>query len=341
MQDWQKHLYKHRDSLLLWAALLCLLAAVCRPHLPVKRQIHTYFLIADISQSMNAIDVRAGQQWVSRLDYTKQLLHDLVAEMPCQTNVSIGVFAGDAVAALYAPLEVCQHFAAIQETISHLDWRMAWSGNSRLRESLLVTSAVVRSMPDATKVVYFTDGDEAPLLHAFNTNNLKEFQGGQGWFFIGIGSDQGVGIPKLTESNQKIGYWSNESFAVQPNVAQVTASKSSGRDDSVAVSDYDRYISRRATKYLQALAGEIGGRYLPGDDPQQVLKALQSFPSSHINTVPFFLDWLFASLALVCLLAVSIHHESVRRLRQYWQRLHKPSTRWFKPADEVAHDNHF
>lgn len=341
MQGWHRRILKQRDSVLLWSALLCLLLAVYQPTVPVQKQIHTYFLIADISQSMNAMDMRLGQQTVSRLDYTKRLLHDLVAEMPCHTNVSIGVFAGDAVAALYAPLEVCQHFSAIQETIDHLDWRMAWSGNSRLRESLLVSSAVVRTMPDATKVVYFTDGDEAPLLHAFNTNNLKEFQGGQGWFFIGIGSDQGVGIPKLTEDNQKIGYWSNESFAVQPNIAQVTASKSSGRDDSVAVSEYDRYISRRASKYLQTLASEIGGSYLPGDQPQAVLEALQSFPSSHINTVPFRLDWLFAGLALTCLLASSLHREALHRMRHWYQRLVKPAQPWFKAADRVAHDNHF
>lgn len=340
MRRWIRHLIRQRDSLLLWSALLCLLIAVLKPAMPVQRHIHTYFLIADISQSMNAMDMHVGSKTVSRLDYTKHLLHDLVADMPCHTNVSIGVFAGDAVAALYAPLEVCQHFSAIQETISHLDWRMAWSGNSRLRESLLVTSAVVRTMPDATKVVYFTDGDEAPLLHAFNTNNLKEFQGGQGWFFIGIGSERGVGIPKLTETNQKIGYWSNESFAVQPNVAQVTASKSSGRDDSVAVSDYDRYISRRASKYLQALATEIGGVYLPGDDPLHILHTLQDFPSSHINTVPFALHWLFAGVSLACLLASTLHRESLRRLRRMWQRYAKPKQVWFKASEQIAHDNH-
>lgn len=269
------------------------------------------------------------------------MMHDLVAQLPCHTSVSIGVFAGDAVAALYTPLQVCKHFSAIQDTIEHLDWRMAWSGNSRLRESLLVTAKLMREMPEATKVVYFTDGDEAPLLHAFNTNDLKEFQGGAGWFFIGIGSDKGAGIPKLTEENQAIGYWSNESFAVQPNIAQVTASKSSGRDDSVAVSVYDRYISRRATTYLQQLAQEIGAQYLPGDEPYQVLQVLQKQPSSRHESMPFALDWLLATLALGCLMASCINRAAIRQLKQRLGRTRKQTRSTIMAGSEsIVHDNH-
>lgn len=331
-----------RDSSLLILAIGCLLVAVLKPTLPVSRDIHTYFLVADISQSMNSKDMQRNGKTISRLAYTQRMMHDLVAEMPCHTQVSIGVFAGDAVAALYTPLEVCKHFAAIQETIEHLDWRMAWSGNSRLRESLLVSSKLAREMPEATKVVYFTDGDEAPLLHAFNTNNLKEFQGGQGWFFVGIGSEKGVGIPKMTEDNQVIGFWSNESFAVQPNIAQVTASKSSGRDDSVAISEYDRYISKKATTYLQKLAQEIGAHYVDGDDFQGVNTALRAQPSTLKETVPYGLDWLLALFALLAMLVNSMGKHSLDHLRKklpsYRKRMH---LRWQELTNRVAHDNEF
>lgn len=339
---WRKRWLKHRDTSLLILALICLLGAVMRPSIPVKRNIHTYFLIADITQSMNAVDMTLNQRPASRLAYTKRMMHEIVAQLPCHTRVSIGIFAGDAVAALYTPLQVCKHFSAIHETIDHLDWRMAWTGNSQLRESVMITAKLLRQMPEATKAVYFTDGDEAPLLHAFNTRNLRDFQGGDGWFFVGIGSDKGTGIPKLTEDNQMIGYWSNESFAVQPNIAQVTASKSSGRDDSVAISDYDRFISRRAAPYLQKLAQEIGAEYLDGDHPRQVLEAIQNHASPRHEIVPFSIDWLLASLAGVCILATYIGRESIRHLKHTLRLYHKGvNARLFARSESVAHDNHF
>lgn len=341
-KQWLKLCLKHRDTGLLVCALLCLLGAVLQPTIPVKRNVHTYFLIADVTQSMNATDMTLNGRQVSRLAYTKHMMYQIIGQLPCHTRLSIGVFAGDAVAALYTPLPVCQHFAAIHDTIEHLDWRMAWTGNSQLRESVMITAKLLRQMPEATKAVYFTDGDEAPLLHAFNTRNLRDFQGGDGWFFVGIGSDKGTGIPKLTEDNQVIGYWSNESFAVQPNIAQVTASKSSGRDDSVAVSEYDRFISRRASGYLKKLSQEIGAEYLDGDQVYEVLQTLQSHPSPRHETIPFSIGWILASLGVGCLIGTYISRESMRHLKQTLKLYRKAATsRLFARSESVAHDNHF
>jgi mxaL protein len=341
-KNWLKYCLKHRDTLLLALALFCLLGAILVPSIPIKRNVHTYLLIADVTQSMNAKDMSLNGRTVSRLDYTKRMMHDIVAQLPCHTRLSIGLFAGDAVAALYTPLQVCQHFSAIHETIDHIDWRMAWTGNSQLRESLAITAKLLRQMPEATKAVYFTDGDEAPLLHAFNTRNLRDFQGGDGWFFVGIGSEKGTGIPKLTEDNQMIGYWSNESFAVQPNIAQVTASKSSGRDDSVALSDYDRFISKRDTPYLQKLSQEIGAQYINGDDTYEVLQTIQSHPSPRHEVVPFSIAWILSSVAGLCLLTTSIHRESIRQFKHAFGLYRKQvKSRLFARSDSVAHDNHF
>jgi mxaL protein len=338
---WLKYWLKYRDTNLLAFALICLLGAVLRPSIPIERNVHTYFLIADITQSMNAKDMLLNGQEVSRLDYTKHMMHDIVSQLPCHTRLSIGLFAGDAVAALYTPLQVCEHFSAIHETIDHLDWRMAWTGNSQLRESLMITAKLLRQMPEATKAVYFTDGDEAPLLHAFNTRNLSDFQGGDGWFFVGIGTDKGTGIPKMTENNQVIGYWSNESYAVQPNIAQVTASKSSGRDDSVAFSEHDRFISKRDSSYLQKLAQEIGATHINGDNTYEVLQTLQSHHSPRYETVSFSIVWILASMDGISILSMYIHRVSVRHLKQTLNLYRKHvNTRLFPSGDSIAHDNH-
>ncbi len=159
-------------------------------------------------------------------------------------SVSIGLFAGVSVAALYTPIEVCENFDAINGTIDHLDWRTAWSGNSRVRASMLTLAKTIRSFPEPAQVVYFTDGEEAPKLHVFNTQDLTAFQGGEGWLFVGIGSDKGTPIPKFDEFNQLIGYWSGESFAMQPGIAQISESNLGTRDDNVASSEGGRYLSK-------------------------------------------------------------------------------------------------
>lgn len=320
VQYWMRFLIRHKDTLLLALAACCLLVAASRPTLSIQRETHTYFLIVDITQSMNTQDMRLYGKPVSRLQYTQHLLHQLIASMPCQSRVSIGLFAGDTVAALYTPLEICTHYPEIQSTITHLDWRMAWSGNSRLRESLLVSASLVHSMPASTQVVYLTDGEEAPLLHAFNTHTLEGLHAGKNWLLVGMGSEKGAAIPKLDSNNQVIGYWSNESFAVQPNVAQISASKRGGRDDSVAFSEQDRYLSHRASRYLQALAHEMGARYIEGDSVSAVLDTMQSQPGAQRHTTAMEMDWLPALIAIGCLLATYHHTGNLRALKRHWQR---------------------
>ena len=338
---WQR--LRQRDTALLVLALLCLLCAVIFPSIPIKRNIHTYFLIADITQSMNAPDMVLNNRPVSRLDYTKRMMHDIIAQLPCHTSLSIGAFAGNTVVALYTPVSVCQNFSVIYDTIEHLDWRMAWSGNSQLRESLISTAQVASQMPDATQIVYFTDGEEAPLLHAYNTHDLTDFKAGKGWFFVGIGSDQGTAVPKLTEDNQVLGYWSNDSFVVRPNTAQASTSKqNSGRNNEVAISDYDRFISKRGVRYLQTLAGEIGAQYLDGDHPHDVLQKIQQHSSPRYEISPFAIDWIFATLSGLCLLATCIHRTSLRDM-QHTLKLYRKRVKasLFVHSDAIAHENHF
>lgn len=339
---WLRRFIKHRDTALLTLALLFLLGAILRPSIPFRHNIYTYFLIADISQSMNAADMTLRGKKVTRMAYMQNMMHEVISSLPCGTKVSIGLYAGNSVAAMYSPIEVCSNFAAIQDTIEHLDWRMAWSGNSRLRESLFVTAKVVRGLTEPAQVVYFTDGEEAPKLHAFNTKSLEEFQGGNDWIFVGIGTEEGVAIPKLSEDNQVIGYWSNESFAMQPGIAQISESTLGVRDDNVAFGDHDRFISKVATEYLENLTQEIGAKYVKGDSSQTVLQAMKAQPPARRDIAPLPLDWLLATLAGLCVLGTYASRHPLRQilqnLRLYRQEIR---SRLFVRSEAIAHDNHF
>lgn len=318
----QRYLVHRRDATLLLLALVFLIAALFQPSIPLKRNIYSYILVADISQSMNVADMGSESKPVTRIAHTQKMMHEIISAMPCGTKVSIGLFAGVSVAAMYTPIEVCSNFAAINDTIDHLDWRAGWSGNSRIRESLPNLARTLRAFPEPAQVIYFTDGEEAPRLHVFNTRNLSEFQGGDDWLLVGIGSDKGTPIPKLDEKNQLIGYWSGDSFALQPGIAQISESNIGTRDDNVASGEGDRYLSTLNETYLQDLTKEVGAKYVRGDKLQNILAAMKKQKPARRDIAPYKIDWVLASIAgILLLLAYFPKHplhaarESLKRLR--------------------------
>ena len=111
------------NFILLFLAVLFLLLAIINPSVPITKNIYNYIFIVDISQSMNTPDMSLDAQKLSRIEYSKKTLQRLIERLPCKTKVSIGMFAGVSVASTYTPIEVCDNFSSINNTIDHLDWR--------------------------------------------------------------------------------------------------------------------------------------------------------------------------------------------------------------------------
>ena len=280
MDEYIKKIKGNKNFIYLSLAFIFLVIAFINPKFTMKKDISNYIFVVDITQSMLTQDALLNGEKVSRLKYAKDISQKVLEQLPCKTKVSIGMFAGVSVAATYTPIEVCENFSAINETIERLDWRSVWAGNTRLRASMINLARLIRSFPESAQVVYFTDGEEAPKLHAFNTEDLNQFQGANNWLFVGIGSDEGTPIPKYDNKNQLIGYWSNESFALQPGVAQISAQNAGGRDNNVSNASYDRYLSRLDEKYLKSLAQEVKGNYVNGSDLKEILSAMKKQPSA-------------------------------------------------------------
>ncbi|MEY3651102.1 MAG: hypothetical protein RLZZ351_467 [Pseudomonadota bacterium] len=309
-------LRSRRDVSMLATAFLLLIIAAFKPTIPLPRNIYSYILVVDISQSMNVEDVSLNGKSTSRIAYTQAMLHQVIANMPCDTRVSIGLFAGVSIAALYNPIEVCSNYAAIQDTIDHLDWRTAWSGNSRLRDSMLTLARVLRAFPEPAQVVYFSDGEEAPKLHAFNTKDLTNFQGGNGWLFVGIGSIEGAPIPKYDEKNQLIGYWSNDSFAMQPGIAQISEANLGVRDNNVAGGTGDRFISKLQEDYLKDLSKEVSGDYVRGDSLQSILTAMKHQKPARTDIAPYGIHWILATIAALLVLITYLPKNPLQAIRK-------------------------
>jgi mxaL protein len=309
-------LRQRREIAMLLATLLLMLGAMLRPAVPVKRDIHTYLLVADITQSMNAEDMTVHGKKASRMAYTRQLMHDAIASMPCDNRVGIALFAGVIVSTLFHPVEVCANFDAIQNTVEHLEWRQAWHGNSRLGFGVLSASAALKALPEPARVVFFTDGEEAPLLHAFNRADLGNWQGGSGWLLVGIGSDKRTPIPKMDENNKVLGFWSENTYQLEPGIAQVSDETRGKRDDAVATQDYERYLSVLDEKYLKTLASEIHAIYIRGDSMPAVISALHKQPPARRDTAPMRIDWLMAAIAGLLLVVSSLPHGTFHAMRR-------------------------
>jgi len=310
------------NFILLFLAVLFLLLAIINPSVPITKNIYNYIFIVDISQSMNTPDMSLDAQKISRIEYSKKTLRRLVERLPCKTKVSIGMFAGVSVASTYTPIEVCDNFSSINNTIDHLDWRSTWSGNSRLRESMVTLARLIRSFPESAQVVFFTDGEEAPRLHTFNTRDLSQFQGGQDWLFVGVGSDEGTAIPKFDSNNQLIGYWSNDSFALQPGIAQISESNLGTRDNKVASGVSDRYLSKLDEDYLKLLAQEIKGNYIKGDSVETILDAMEKQKAAWRDQSAYELRYFLSLLALIFFTLRFISIENVLHLLRFKKDAH-------------------
>ena len=291
--------FKNSSNLLLLLTFVSLLLALYNPSIPITKNIYNYIFIVDISQSMNTKDMSIDNNEVSRIDYTKTMVSNLLERLPCKSKVSIGMFAGVSVAATYTPIEVCKNFSVINSTIDNLDWRSTWSGNTRIRESMVNLARLIRSFPESAQVIYFTDGEEAPKLHVFNTRDLSQFQGGNDWLLVGVGSDKGTPIPKYDSKNQLIGYWSNESFALQPGIAQISQSNIGTRSNKIAFSESDRYLSKLDEKYLIDLSNEIKGNYVRGDNIDNILAAMEKQKPSWRDQTILPLRYFFIIIALI------------------------------------------
>lgn len=164
--------------------------------------------------------------------------------------------------------------------------------------------------------MFFTDGEEAPLLHAFNRADLSHWQGGNDWLLIGIGGDKPSPVPMMDENNKVIGYWSGSTYQLEPGIAQVSEETRLQRDNNVATQDYERYLSKLDEKHLMALAKEIRAHYVRGDDARRVISAMHSQKPAKHDIAPLDIRWLPAALAALCLIWIYIPKHLFNPIRQ-------------------------
>lgn len=301
-------IFKNNHETVLYAITsVLLLLAIAKPQIQLKQEVHNYLLLADVSQSMNAEDVKLNGKNISRMSYTKHLIKKIVETSPCGTYVSIGVFAAENVAPLFMPLEVCTNYDVITDTIDHLEWRMAWRGNSRLSFGIKAATSLFDSLNAPAQMLFFTDGEEAPKVNAINKLDLSDVQIGKNLVFVGIGGHQPVPVPRYNSNNKWVGYWSTESKDISGGTGasgsnQYNDTSQDEPDPVVASAEFDRYLSMQESDYLKSLAAEVKGSYIEGADTEQFYDYVQDQKPAASFVTDYSVRWIYLSLAATLIL---------------------------------------
>ncbi len=296
------HLYFIQRGLYLWLALISLAIAMVNPKIPLSLNVNNYMFVIDITQSMNVKDMHMNKRPISRLNYALQLISMSLKELPCGTKVSIALFANAEVVPLYVPIEICENFGVIQDTLKHLEWRMAWRGSSHLRLGLIDAGSVSLTLPEPTKIIFLTDGDEAAPLNAITKVDLQPMQGSSSWLLAGIGSQEPSPIPKFNSKDEIIGYWSQYATKIEPS--QIVNEDSVGkRDDSIASDPHEYYLSALREEYLKEVVSDINANYVRADLQTKFLAAINKLPSAGNSPAHVETGWIFALISVFFVIA--------------------------------------
>jgi mxaL protein len=297
----------HYETVLLIFTSLFLLLALIKPQIQLKQEVHNYLLVADVSQSMNAEDMKVNNQPVSRLVYTQHMMKQVVKTSPCGTYVSVGIFAAENVALLVMPLEVCKNFDIINDTIDHLEWRMAWSGNSRMTFGVKAAEATFEYLNIPAQMLFFTDGDESPKANGINKLDISNVRIGKNVIFVGIGGVEPAPIKRFNANNKFVGYWGTDAAAESAGggIMYNDASKDDP-DPPVAYAEFDRYLSKLDVEHLKDMTAEIKGQYIEGADKPEFYSFVQSQTPAAKFVTDYSVRWIFLMMAAFLVLATYI-----------------------------------
>lgn len=309
MKNYLNILKANYETALLVIAAIFLLLALFKPNIQLKQNVHNYLLVADVSQSMNAEDMKVNNKQVSRLVYTQHVMKEVVKTSPCGTYVSVGIFAAENVGLLFMPLEVCASFDVIVDTIDHLEWRMAWSGNSRMTFGVKAAEATFDYLNVPAQMLFFTDGDEAPKANGINKLDISDVRIGKNVIFVGVGGDAPFPIKRFNAQNKFVGYWGTDAAAESAGggIMYNDASKDDP-DPPVAYAEFDRFLSQLDSVHLKDMAAEIKGQYIKAEDKPAFYDFVQSQSPAAKFVTAYSVRWLFLIIAVLLVLATYTPH---------------------------------
>jgi mxaL protein len=305
-----------RNSLLVAAAMVLLLASALLPPLKLPRNTYDYIVVFDISQSMGVEDYDLDGAPISRLDFARAGARKALRELPCGSRIGWGVFAEYRTLLLLSPVEVCENYNDLLASLDNVDGRMRWGNSSEITKGIYWSMRAVKESSDHPTLLFLTDGQEAPPLDPSNPPEMFEDlkRGGAPGWLMGVGGDTPRRIPKVDEQGRRIGYW--HSYEVLQRF---------GGAPSEPGAQPREHLSSLREGHLKSLADAVGLDYARLTDQQSISKALHDARFARSTRQPTDVGWIAAALALL-LLAIrfrpSLRPQSEKRPTLGHERAH-------------------
>ncbi|HET6377239.1 MAG TPA: vWA domain-containing protein [Methylocella sp.] len=298
--------FKDPRVLLLGGAVLSLSFALAAPKIGAAG--HSYDLVAavDITGSMNTRDYFFNGKPVSRLEFAKLALRDLIKTLPCQSRLGLAIFTERRSFLLFEPIGICDDFAPLDAAIDSLDWRMAWQGDSHISAGLFHAIRIARDLN--SDLLFFTDGHEAPPLPWSGGPPFEGRRGEVAGLIIGTGGYALSPIPKFDDLGNGIGFYSAEDvphenrFGLPPPGAENREGYNprNAPFGSIAASGTEHLSSVREP-YLKELANITGLTYYHLDKPSGLAPAVSAVATPRRRAGMVELTPWFIMSALACL----------------------------------------
>lgn len=280
-------------------AFLLVAATFARPTVPLKQDTYRYLFVIDITQSMNAQDYHVDGMPADRLGFTKQTILRTLDVLPCHAEIGLAVFSTKNIFLLFDPLPLCEHFAVIEDSLMHIDWRMAWAADSHVARGLFTSIRDLASMAEPPDLVFFSDGQQTPA-DAIQPPFL-ETPGAVRGFLVGVGGTKPVPVPKLDRDNMAQGFWKHEEAeGRRPRVgAEIEQRPRSASEEEL-------YLSGLRETELKALSGITGLGYHRLDSPDKLAQLLLTPDLARSKTIDADLRWILALAAMLLMLALYV-----------------------------------
>ena len=294
----------------LLAALALTALALLVPRIQMTRNVYDVVAIVDLTKSMITRDMHVNGKDADRLDAAKRALTRLLADMPCQSRLGLGIFTERRSFLLFNPVEVCQNFAPVETAIQSLDWRMAWEGDS------MVTSGIYSAMHVAedlgADLVFLTDGHEAPPLPP--GGGMPDYEGEIGkvrGLLLGVGGRDKVPLPKIDDDGNEIGHYGhddlpqeNRSGAPPPDAHLRPGWHPKWAPFGTDPPKGDEHLAYVRSEYLEKLAAKTGLTHVDLIDTPNLLPAVSAHARPRPVEVWVDIRPIPAALALLLLVAL-------------------------------------
>lgn len=308
---------------ILISAILLLTICLLKPQANLPKKVFDWFIVFDITQSMNVRDMSIHGKELSRLAFAKDAIRTSLKTLPCGSRVAIGLFTERDTSTVTYPMEVCAHFGALDATIANIDWRMAWAADSYIVNGLFSAIKQTQKLDNNMRIAFISDGNQAPPI---NPDYIPQFEGKVGAVsgsIFGIGGENPAHIPKLDTDNNISGYWELEevmryaTFGVTRKTQSVLEMENHhGRNaphGSNPAESTNAHLSALDESNLKALAKDTGVNYFRLTNTNSVVEQLTNSKMATWRTSKTDLRAWFATPALLLVILFFIPESFLHR----------------------------